>query len=146
MDAGTVVSLGLSAVAIVVSGGVGIAQYVLQRRVAVIERERRGEELEARGRAEIAARFDPPGNPNYLVLINEGAATAHDVALELHPATILLHGEPRSFQWIESGQEVHVRVSFTRDDFPGRTDRVVCGRIRWHDDRGPHEKELALTP
>jgi hypothetical protein len=110
-----------------------------------IARARRAEEVEARRRADLSARLDPPGRPNYLVISCAGGTSARDVVVKLEPATILLEGEPMSFPSLVPGQEVRVHAAVTHDDFPAGAPRVVLVRLRWRDDRGSQAKDMSLT-
>jgi hypothetical protein len=138
-------ALTLSALAIVVAAIIGIKGNRLQRRVTIIEEDRRAEEVEAQRRSDLYARLEPPGKPKYLVLSATGGPDARDVVVEVEPATILLEGEPKSFVSLEPGQEERVRIAITHDDFPADVPRVVVVRIRWRDDRGPQAKETHLS-
>jgi hypothetical protein len=138
-------ALVLSGLAIVVSLGLGIAGYRLQRQVTAIATAHRSEELEARGRADLHARLDPPGRPDYIVLSASGATSARDVVVEVEPRTILLEGEPMSFPSLEPGQEARMHLAITRDDFPPSIPRVVVVHVKWEDNRGPQGKDLTLT-
>lgn len=88
----------------------------LQERVTVIEEDRRSEELEARGRANVHARLDPPGRPGSLVLSVTGDTPARDVVVKVGPASLLL-GEPTPFSSIDPEQVVRLHLAITRDDF-----------------------------
>jgi hypothetical protein len=138
-------ALVLSGLAIVVSGTIGVLGYRLQRQVTGIAKVHRSEELEARKRADLIARLDPPGRPKYLVLSTTGGTRATDVTVEVEPETILFQGEPTSFLALEPGQEQRVHVGITADDFPPGVPRVVVVRLRWRDDLGSQAKEMNLT-
>jgi hypothetical protein len=146
-------ALALSGLAIVVAIIIGIVTAIisvrgnrLQRRVTIIEEDRRAEEVEAQRRADLHARLEPPGRPDYLVLSATGGTDARDVVVEVEPATILADGTRMSFPSLEPGQQEHLRVFVTHDDFPADVPRIVVVRIRWRDDLGPRAKETRLSP
>jgi len=138
-------ALVLSGLAIVVSGTIGVLGYRLQRQVTGIAKVHRSEELEARKRADLSARLDPPGRPDYLVLSTTGGTKATDVTFEVEPEMILFQGEPTSFPSLEPGQEQRVHVAITSDDFPPGVPRVVVVRLSWRDDLGSQAKDMNLT-
>jgi hypothetical protein len=71
MDKATA-ALFLSGLAIAVTATLGVAGYLLQRRVAKIEVDRRVEQVEARMTSDVMARLEPPGDPTRLVLSGSG--------------------------------------------------------------------------
>ena len=137
-------ALVLSGFAIVVSAAIGIAGYRLQRQVASIAKEKRLEEVEARLRADIGARLDPPGRPDYLVLSVTGATRARDVVVEVEPASILFESEPTAFPSLGPNQDVRLHVAITSDDFPVGAPAIVRVNLRWRDGLGLQAKEFIL--
>jgi hypothetical protein len=137
MDKATV-ALILSGLSLVVSSTLGILGYRIQRALRL-------EELQSRRRADLSVRLDPPGRPKYLVLSASGGTSARDVAIELQPTTVLYVGEPTSFTSLEPGQEEHVLIAISHDDFPPGVPRVIRVRLSWHDDQGPQTKDMSLT-
>ena len=138
MDSATI-ALVLTALGIAVTGTIGFLAYRLQR-------ARRDEELDARGRADLSARLDPPVRPTHVVISSTGRTSARDVVVEVEPLTILFgEGKPTSFPSLEPGQEERMHIVITHDDFPPNVPRVVLVRLRWRDDRGSQAKKMSLT-
>jgi hypothetical protein len=113
-------ALGVSALALIVSGFMAWRQNRLQARLTAIEEERRGEEVEARRHAQVTASIPGVRNgPGQLVLTNEGPAVARSVTVEISsadeakpPAVFglgrlpvdLRPGQPMSFDLVRCGE------------------------------------------
>jgi hypothetical protein len=137
-------ALGVSALALIVSGFMAWRQNRLQARLTAIEEERRGEEVEARRHAQVTASIPGVRNgPGQLVLTNEGPAVARSVTVaissadEAKPPAVfglerlpvdLRPGQPMSFDLVASWGDA----------------TLINALVRWVDDAGPHEATYTL--
>ena len=141
----------LSAIAIVVAGGTFFWQYGLNRRLAAIEEERRGEEVSARLRADVTAFFEKTlsskGTPRKIfVLKNRGPSMARGVRFTMRAvsgdAPLLVGVNPEEFALefldIEGRYEIPVEMMLS-------TGRAVDIYLQWEDEEGPQEKVLELS-
>jgi hypothetical protein len=119
-------------------------QTALQAKLTAIEKERRGEEVEARRHAQVTASIPGVRNgPGQLVLTNEGPAVARSVTVaissadEAKPPAVfglerlpvdLRPGQPMSFDLVASGGDA----------------TLINALVRWVDDAGPHQATYTL--
>ena len=97
-----VFALGVSALALIVSGFMAWRQNRLQGRLTAIEEERRGEEVEARRHARVTLGIPQPQiGKGDLVLTNEGPAGAWAVTFGSLPPS-RASNRPSSPGWISS--------------------------------------------
>jgi hypothetical protein len=144
MEAAAVVVAGLS---LLVSGALALAHYRLQRRLGMIEQERREEELRANSEAHLTARFERrQGNFDkvdlFLVVYNRGLVRAADVDFEVLQmggggGAQLLAKDGFPTPVIDAGGEYAVRALGN----PGWMDV----KLTWTDLTGPRSKELRLS-
>jgi hypothetical protein len=119
-------------------------QTAIQARVAGIEEARWAEEVAARTRAHVTARFSPRGPDSQLVLHNEGPALARGVNAEVEylgmddwwPPVIGLDLLPVDLQ---PGLDMAFEIPVAPED-PVML-RVL---VRWTDGAGEHEMPFAL--
>jgi hypothetical protein len=120
-------------------------QTGIQERLAAIEEARRGEELEARGRARVTASIRHEegrySRRSRLVLVNEGPAVARRVTAAVEepaqaPGVLGLDALPVDLQ---AGQEMPFGVTVGLGD--RMAFRVV---VRWADAAGDHEAPYTL--
>jgi hypothetical protein len=117
-------------------------QTDLTVRVAAIEEARRTEEMGARRRARVTARFD--ASFQVLTLTNHGPATARDVSVEVRPVdgvepiALDLGGLPVD---LRPGQQVFL------DAKPGSQDAgaTITATVRWTDDAGAQDELFVLN-
>jgi hypothetical protein len=117
-------------------------QTDIQARVAAIEEARRAEEVEARGRARVTARFDPA----FLVLCltNDGPATARGVTVEVRP---IGDGEPPPLDLrdlpieLRPGQQLFLDAQHAS---PYRATSITA-TVRWTDDTGAQDETFVLN-
>lgn len=137
----------LSAAALLVAIVLGVLHYRLAHRVGKIEHERRVEELEARGRADVAAFFEPAGGSSTVnfVLLNRGPAVAHDVSFEMRPVDgerMTLGSEPMPPlpPVLDAGQSFKI----LHQPMMGEA-RVVDVELSWRAEAGQQRKSLRLN-
>jgi hypothetical protein len=138
------IALGVSALALIVSGLMFWWQNRLQSRVAAIEEARRREEVEARQRAHVTVGITRASNlRGDLVLANEGPAVARSVTIEISSAS---EAKPPQVLGLER-LPVHLQpgqpMSF---DLLGSLAEAgpINALVRWVDDAGPHEATFTL--
>jgi hypothetical protein len=117
-------------------------QTDIQARVAAIEEARRAEEVEARGRARVTARFDP----SFLVLCltNDGPATARGVTVEVRP---IGDGEPPALDLRDLPIELRPGQQLFLDAQHASPDRAtsITATVRWTDDTGAQDETFVLN-
>lgn len=147
---------GVAVAALVVALGVGVAHYLLQKRVAAdqhalqsrlaaIEEERRSEELASRSSASVECRKEQQPTAsghvaNWLVFQNTGQVEATDVWFEAESLEWLIPSNvSHEHPLLAPGQEWTVLA----DPNIGDPERAVF-RYGWTDARGSHERQFVL--
>jgi hypothetical protein len=117
-------------------------QTELQARVAAIEEARRAEEVKARGRARVTARYDP----SFLVLCltNDGPATARGVTVEVRP---IGDGEPPAPDLRDLPMDLRPGQQLFLDAQHASPDRAtsITATVRWTDDTGDQDEIFVLN-
>jgi len=125
-------------------------QFGLQRRITEIEEDRRREEVTARLRADVTARFDSyltsSGHKGYqLLLLNRGPARAEKVSFELlepdegEAPSMFMEGHQFPIP-MAPGQEYPIMAAVVMG-----TAAAVDVVLHWADGIGPRESTLTLT-
>jgi hypothetical protein len=117
-------------------------QTDLTVRVAAIEEARRTEEMEARRRARVTARFD--ASFQVLALTNHGPAAARDVSVEVRPVG---GGEPVALDLEGLPVDLHSDQRVFLDTKPGSQDAAgtITATVRWTDDAGVQDELFVLN-
>lgn len=117
-------------------------QTELQTRVAAIEEARRAEEMKARGRARVTARYDP----SFLVLCltNDGPAAARGVTVEVRP---IGDGEPPALDLRDLPMDLRPGQQLFLDAQHASPDRAtsIMATVRWTDDTGAQDETFVLN-
>jgi hypothetical protein len=117
-------------------------QTDLTMRVAAIEEARRTEEMGAKRRARVTARFDT--SFQVLYLINHGPAAAREVSVEVRPVG---EGEPIALDLgdlpvdLRPGQQLLLDSKHGSEDAAGTITATVC----WTDDAGAQDELFVLN-
>jgi hypothetical protein len=139
------IALGVSALALVVSGLLAWWQNRLQARLTAIEEARRGEEVEARQHARVTASIPEPGmGHRRLVLTNHGPAVARSVTIDVSSA---IEGKQLPFidgvegfrADLQPGQPMHFSMAVAGEDA-----EQINTVVRWVDDAGSQETTYTL--
>ena len=139
------IALGVSALALIVSGLLAWRQNRLQARLTAIEEERRGEEVEARQHAGVTLRIPQPRiGKGDLVLTNEGPAAAWSVTIGVssavegkQPPFISRRDQPPVD--LQPGQSMHFDMAVAMGDA-----ELINAQVRWVDDAGAQEATYTL--
>lgn len=143
--------------ALVIAILVGVAQYrlhkatarvqnQLQERLALIEEQKRSEELASRSAALIVSEKRKEATSSgrlatWIVFRNDGQAVAVDVWFERGPlASLLTDGEKDQYPTLAPGQEWKLLADPTMGD-PVR----IIFRYGWTDDFGQHDQEMVYS-
>jgi hypothetical protein len=117
-------------------------QTDLKVRVAAIEEARRAEEMGARRRARVTARFDI--SFQVLYLSNHGPAAARDVTVEVRP---IGDGEPIALDLrdlpvdLRPGQQLFLDTNHASPD----ATNTITATVRWTDDTGAQDETFVLN-
>jgi hypothetical protein len=124
-----------------VSAILGRRQLDLQSRVAAIEEARRVEEVEARARARVTARFDVAFG--VLKLTNEGPAVAREVTVELRA---IGDGEPLDLDLRDLPVDLRPGRQLFLDAQPASAQwaAATVAVVRWIDDTGANDGTFVL--
>jgi hypothetical protein len=139
------IALGVSALALIVSGFMAWRQNRLQARLTAIEEERRGEEVEARQRARVAASIpEAQIGKGGLVLTNECPAVAWSVDVKVSSAAEgkqlpAIFGLERLPVDLQPGQTMAFDMAVAAEDA-----ELIKTRVRWVDDAGAQEATYTL--
>jgi hypothetical protein len=132
----------LSGVALIVSVVFAARQHGIQTRLAVIERERREEEVALRRRAELTATYQRRAEGSHVLLLrNYGLSPAYDVRIE-YPADekpTLYLGDPLPLPVLDANQEYAVPMWLTQSR-PGTVLTLI-----WRDGTGPRKKTVSVS-
>jgi hypothetical protein len=117
-------------------------QTELQARIAAIEEARRAEEVIARGRARVTARFDL--SFQVLCLTNDGPATAQGVTVEVRP---IGGGEPPALDLRELPMDLRPGQQLFLDAQHASPDHAtsMTATVRWADDTGAQDENFVLN-
>jgi hypothetical protein len=114
----------------------------LKMRVAAIEEARRTEEMGARRRARVTARFDT--SFQVLHLINHGPAAAREVSVEVRPVG---EGEPIALDLGDLPVDLRPGQQLLLDSKHGSQDATgtITATVRWTDDAGAQDELFVLN-
>ena len=138
-------ALGVSALALIVSGFMAWRQNRLQGRLTAIEAERRGEEVEARRHARVTLGIPQPRiGKGDLVLTNEGPAGAWAVTFGVSSAVEgkqppFISGLDQLSVDLRPGQSMHFDMAVAMGDA-----ELINAQVRWIDDAGAQEATYTL--
>jgi hypothetical protein len=138
-------ALGVSVLALTVSGFMAWRQNRLQARLTAIEEDRRGEEVEARRHARVTLGIPQPRiGKGDLVLTNEGPAGAWAVTFGVSSAVEgkqppFISGLDQLPVDLQPGQSMHFDMAVALGDA-----ELINAQVRWIDDAGAQEATYTL--
>ncbi len=140
-----IIALGVSALALIVSGLMARRQNSLQARLVTIEEERRMEEVEAQQRADVVVTASPVDHRGRgsLELTNHGPAVARRVALDISSSSDAPLPTVFDLEQLPVDLQPGATMSFPVAASMGET-RSIKGVVRWEDDAGPQEATYTL--
>jgi len=140
------IALGVSVLALIVSGLTARRQNRLQARLVAIEEERRMEEVEAQQRADVVVTASPVdhGGRGSLELTNRGPAVARGVELDISSTSDAPLPAVFDLEQLPVDLQPGASMSFPVAASMGET-RSIKAVVRWADDAGHPEMTYPLS-
>jgi hypothetical protein len=137
----------VSVLALIVSVLVGLSQWQVSKRLAMIEESRRSDEVSATKRARIVARVEHETRPgqrysdSYVVLENDGLAAAKNVAVDAVKSDRLdFYGLESPIPVLGAGQRIRFGVLAVMGAEP-----TFSMTVTWEDELGSASAEFTLS-